>query len=165
MKVPILDLVTQYRELQGEIEAAVLVVLASGAYVMGPNVAALEAEMAALCGARHAVAVASGTDALMLSLAALEVGPGDEVITTPFTFFAPTEVVALRGARPVFVDIDAATFNLDSAAIEAAITPRTVGILPVHLYGEAADMTAIMATAEKDGVWVVEDNAQAAGGR
>src|SRR5204863_4303789 len=98
---------------------------------------------AALCQTRHAVALASGTDALALALAALDVRPGDEVITTPFTFFAPAEVVALRGARPVFVDIDPDTFNLNPAAIEAAITPRTVGIMPVHLYGQAADMTAI----------------------
>jgi dTDP-4-amino-4,6-dideoxygalactose transaminase len=165
MKVPILDLATQYQTLQAEIDAAVLGVLKSGAYVTGPQGAALEAEMAALCGTRHAVAVASGTDALMLSLAALGVGQGDEIITTPFTFFAPAEVTMLRGARPVFVDIDPATFNLAPAGIEAAITPRTVGILPVHLYGQAADMTAIMAVAERHGLWVIEDNAQAIGAR
>jgi dTDP-4-amino-4,6-dideoxygalactose transaminase len=163
MRVPILDLASQYRELQAEIDAAVLGVVRSGAYVTGPQGTALEAEIAALCGSRHAVAVASGTDALMLSLAALGVGPGDEVITTPFTFFAPTEVVMLRGARPVFVDIDPTTFNLDPGGMEAAITPRTAGILPVHLYGQAADMTAIMAIAEKYGLWVVEDTAQAIG--
>jgi dTDP-4-amino-4,6-dideoxygalactose transaminase len=165
MKVPILDLVAQHRALEAEIEAAALAVLRSGAYVMGPQVSALETEIAALCGTRHAVAVASGTDALILSLAVLDVRPGDEIITTPFTFFAPAEVIMLRGARPVFVDIDPVTFNVDPGAIEAAITPRTVGILPVHLYGQAADMTAIMAIAEKKGLWVVEDNAQAIGAR
>jgi dTDP-4-amino-4,6-dideoxygalactose transaminase len=165
MKVPILDLVSQHQALQAEIEAAVVGVLRSGYYVLGPQVAALEAEIAALCETRHAVALASGTDALVLALAALDVQPGDEIITTPFTFFAPAEVVALRGARPVFVDIDPDTFNLNPAAIEAAITPRTVGILPVHLYGQAADMTAITSIAEKHGLWIVEDNAQAIGAR
>jgi dTDP-4-amino-4,6-dideoxygalactose transaminase len=165
MKVPILDLVSQHQALQAEIEAAVLGVLRSGHYVLGPQVAGLEAEIAALCQTRHAVALASGTDALALALAALDVRPGDEVITTPFTFFAPAEVVALRGARPVFVDIDLDTFNINPAAIEAAITTRTVGILPVHLYGQAADMTAITPIAAKRGLWVVEDNAQAIGAR
>ena len=144
-------------------EAAVLEVLRSGAYIGGPAVEGLEERVARLCGARFGVGVASGTDALLLPLTALGLGPGDEVITTPFTFFAPTEVLLMRGARPVFVDIDPATFNLDPAAAAAAITPRTVGILPVHLFGGPADMTALAAIAARHSLWILEDAAQAIG--
>jgi dTDP-4-amino-4,6-dideoxygalactose transaminase len=164
-RVKILDLVGEYRSVQPELEAAVLGVLRSGGYIGGPVVAELEARIAALCGTAHGVGVASGTDALLLPLTALEVGPGDEVITTPFTFFAPTEVVMMRGARPVFVDIDPVTYNLDPAAVEAAVTPRTVGILPVHLFGHPADMTALTVIAERHGLWILEDTAQAIGAR
>jgi dTDP-4-amino-4,6-dideoxygalactose transaminase len=163
MEVPLLDLVSEYRLLKEPIDAAVLSVLASGRFNRGPDTTALEADIAALCGARHGVAVASGTDALALILAALEAGPGDEIITTPFTFFAPSEVALARGARPVYVDIDPRTFCLDPACVEAAITPRTVGILPVHLYGHPADLTALAAIAERHHLWLVEDAAQAIG--
>src|SRR5919198_309226 len=141
MDVPLLDLASEYRLLKAPIDAAVLSVLASSQFNLGPDTTALEADIAALCGARYGVAVASGTDALALILAALEVRPGDEIITTPFTFFAPSEVALARGARPVYVDIDPATFCIDPDGVEAAITPRTVGILPVHLYGHPADLT------------------------
>lgn len=162
-RVKILDLVEEYRSVQPELEAAVLGVLRSGGYIGGPVVAELEARIAGLCGTAHGVGVASGTDALLLPLTALSVGPGDEVITTPFTFFAPTEVVMMRGARPVFVDIDPETYNLAPAAVEAAVTPRTVGIIPVHLFGHPADMTALTRIAGRHGLWILEDAAQAIG--
>jgi dTDP-4-amino-4,6-dideoxygalactose transaminase len=162
-RVSILDLAGEYRSLQSRLDAAVLEVLRSGAYIGGPVVAGLEERVARLCGARFGVGVASGTDALLLPLVALGLRPGDEVITTPFTFFAPSEVLLLRGARPVFVDIDPATFNLDPDAVAAAITPRTVGILPVHLFGGPADMTALTAIAARHSLWVLEDAAQAIG--
>jgi dTDP-4-amino-4,6-dideoxygalactose transaminase len=161
MKIPLLDLAGEYRSLKAELDAAVLDVLAGGRFALGPQMAALEEAVASLCGARHGIAVANGTDALTLSLAALGLRPGDEVITTPFTFFAPTEAVMLQGARPVFVDIDPVTFCMDPAAVEAAITPRTVGILPVHLYGHPADMTALVQIAERRRLWLLEDTAQA----
>jgi dTDP-4-amino-4,6-dideoxygalactose transaminase len=164
-RVKILDLVEEYRSVQPELEAAVLGVLRSGGYIGGPVVAELEARIAALCGASHGVGVASGTDALLLPLTALGVGPGDDVITTPFTFFAPTEVVMMRGVRPVFVDIDPETYNLAPAAVEAAVTPHTVGILPVHLFGHPADMTALSRIADRHGLWMLEDAAQAIGAR
>jgi dTDP-4-amino-4,6-dideoxygalactose transaminase len=163
MDVPLLDLVSEYRLLKEPIDAAVLGVLASGRFNRGPDTTALEADIAAWCGARHGIAVASGTDALALSLAALDVRPGDEIITTPFTFFAPSEVALARGARPVYVDIEPRTFCLDPAGVEAAITPRTVGILPVHLYGHPADLTALNALAERHHLWLIEDAAQAIG--
>jgi dTDP-4-amino-4,6-dideoxygalactose transaminase len=161
MNVPLLDLAAEYRSLRAAIDEAVLEVLASGQFISGARVEALEQAIAALCGVRHGVAVASGTDALVLPLLALAVQPGDEVITTPFTFFAPTEVLLLRGARPVFVDIDPETYCMDPAQAEAAITPRTVGILPVHLYGHPADMTALSAIAVRHHLWLLEDAAQA----
>jgi dTDP-4-amino-4,6-dideoxygalactose transaminase len=162
-RIGILDLAGEYRSLQPRLEEAVLAVLRSGAYIGGPTVTGFEERVARLCGVRQGVAVASGTDALLLPLAALGVGPGDEVITTPFTFFAPAEVLLMRGARPVFVDIDPATFNLDPAAVAAAVTPRTVGILPVHLFGGPADMTALAAIAARHSLWILEDAAQAIG--
>ena len=161
--IPILDLTRQYADLKTEIDAAVEAVFRGGHYIMGPNVKAFEGELAAYIGSPYALGVNSGTDALHLALRALSVGPGDEVITTPFTFVATTEAIGIVGATPVFVDIDPATFNIDPAAIEAAITPRTKAILPIHLYGHPAPMAAIMAIARRHGLAVVEDCAQAIG--
>ncbi len=161
--IPILDLREQYHELKAEITRAVEEVFEGGHFINGPNVQALEREIAAYVGTAHAVGLNSGTDALHLALRALDVGPGDEVITTPFTFVATTEAIGIVGATPVFVDIDPATFNMDPNAVEAAITPRTKAILPVHLYGHPAPMHAIMEIARKHGLAVVEDCAQAIG--
>jgi dTDP-4-amino-4,6-dideoxygalactose transaminase len=161
--IPILDLTAQYLSLKPAIDAAVQAVAASGHYILGPNVKALEAEVAAYCDCRHGVGVANGTDALHLALRALRIGPGDEVITTPFTFVATTEAIGLVGATPVFVDIDPDTFNLDPSRIERAITSRTRAILPVHLYGQPCDMDPIMEIARARGLRVIEDCAQAIG--
>lgn len=161
--IPILDLKTQYEQLRDEIAVALQGVLDSGAFVLGPDVKALEQEVADYCRCRYGVGVASGTDALRLSLAALGVGAGDEVITTPFTFVATANTISHSGARPVFVDIDPATYNIDPAAVAAAVTLRTKAIVPVHLYGQPADMDAIMAIAEQHGLAVIEDAAQAIG--
>ena len=144
-----------------EEKEAVLEVLASGILAQGPRVAAFETGFAEMCGVKHAVAVSSGTTALHLALLAHEIGPGDEVITSPFTFIASANAALFVGAVPVFVDIDARTFNLDAAQIEAAITPRTKAILPVHLYGLCCDMDPILAVAEKHGLAVIEDACQA----
>ena len=135
--VPLLDLTRQYQSLKPELEAAALKLLESCHYILGPAVTDFEANAARNLGVKHAIGVANGTDALQIALMALGVGPGDEVITTPFTFFATAEVVSLLGAVPIFVDIDAATYNIDPALIEAAITPRTKAIIPVHLFGNA----------------------------
>ena len=161
--IPILDLTEQYRALKREIDAAISGVLESGHYINGPNVNALEQEIAAFVGSDYAVALNSGTDALHLALRALDIGPGDEVITTPFTFVATTEAIGILVATPVFVDIDPETFNIDPAAIEAAITPRTQAIVPVHLYGKPAPMAEIMRIAQRHGLAVVEDCAQSIG--
>jgi len=161
--IPLCDLREQYRSLKAEIDEAMQRVAAEAHYILGPNVKALEQEIAAFCGCRFAVGVANGTDALHLALRAMNIGPGDEVITTPFTFIATTEAIGLVGATPVFVDIDPRTYNLDAEQIEAAITPRTKAILPVHLYGQPCDMERITALAAKHGVAVVEDCAQALG--
>lgn len=161
--IPILDLTAQYEALKPEIDAAIARVLASGIFIMGPNVEAFENELASYLGARHAISLNSGTDALHLALRALDIGPGDEVITTPFTFVATTEAIGIVGATPVFVDIDPATFNLDAALIEAAVTPRTRAILPIHLYGAPANLDAIQQVAQRHGLAVVEDCAQAIG--
>jgi len=161
--IPVVDLKAQYLEIKDELTAVVNRTLADGRFILGPNVAALEAEIAAYCGTRFAVGVASGTDALHLALRALGVGPGDEVITTPFTFIATVEAISYCGATPIFVDIDPATYNLDAAQIEAKITPRTRAILPVHLYGQPADMIPVMELAKKYRLAVVEDCAQAIG--
>jgi dTDP-4-amino-4,6-dideoxygalactose transaminase len=163
--IPILDLTAQYRELKPQIDAAIARVLESGTFIMGPNVEAFEHEIAAYLGVKHAISLNSGTDALHLALRALDVGPGDEVITTPFTFVATTEAIGIVGATPVFVDIDPVTCNIDAAQIESAITPRTKVILPVHLYGCPANMPAIMAIAQRHGLAVVEDCAQAIGAK
>jgi len=146
-----------------EEEEAVLAVLRSGMLAQGPEVERLEAGFAALCGVRHAVAVANGTAALHLALLAHEIGPGDEVITTPFSFIATANSVLMTGARPVFVDVDEASYNLDVRQIEAAITPRTKAIMPVHLYGHPAEMDAIGVIARRHGLAVIEDAAQAVG--
>lgn len=163
--IPILDLKAQYQSLQADIDRAVARVLASGQFILGPEVQAFEEEVAAYLGVRHAVAVNSGTDALVISLRSLGVGAGDEVITTPFSFFATAEAVSLVGARPVFVDVEADSFNLDPAKIEAAITPRTKAVLPVHLFGRPAAMGAIVEVAQAHGLAILEDCAQSFGAR
>ncbi|HUZ49174.1 MAG TPA: DegT/DnrJ/EryC1/StrS family aminotransferase [Candidatus Dormibacteraeota bacterium] len=163
--LPIVDLTTQYEILAAEIDAAVKGVFGSGHYIMGPNVAAFEREIAQYIGTPFAIAVNSGTDALHLALRSLGIGPGDEVITTPFTFAATSEAIGIVGATPVFVDIDPETYNLDPSKIEAAITRKTRAILPVHLYGRPAPMVPIMEIARKAQLFVVEDCAQAIGAR
>jgi dTDP-4-amino-4,6-dideoxygalactose transaminase len=162
-KIPILDLQRQYDQISEEVEQVVLDVLRSGNYILGKHVANLEAAVADLCGVPHAVAVANGTDALILALWALDIGPGDEVITPSFTFAATAEAIALRGAKPVFVDVDPITFNMNPALVEKAVTPKTKAILPVHLYGQPADMDPIIELANRHGLKIVEDNAQAIG--
>ncbi|HLH43682.1 MAG TPA: DegT/DnrJ/EryC1/StrS family aminotransferase [Bryobacteraceae bacterium] len=161
--IPYIDLKAQYRSIKREIDAAVLKVLEAGEFVLGGEVARFEQEFAAYCGARHAVGVNSGTSALHLALLAAGAGPGDEVISVPFSFVATTAAIRYTGAQPVFVDIDPATFNLDPAQIEAKITERTKAILPVHLYGQPADMDRILAIARKHNLIVIEDAAQAHG--
>ncbi|MFU0507207.1 DegT/DnrJ/EryC1/StrS family aminotransferase [Pseudaminobacter sp. NGMCC 1.201702] len=161
--IPFLDLKAQYASIKGEVDAAVLSVLGSAQFVLGDEVAAFEREFAAYCGTRHAIAVNTGTSALHLALLAAGVGPGDEVVTVPFTFVASAAAICYIGARPVFVDIDPVTFTMDPARLESAITPRTKAILPVHLYGQMAEMDAIAEIAERHGIPVVEDACQAHG--
>jgi dTDP-4-amino-4,6-dideoxygalactose transaminase len=161
--IPMLDLQLQYQKLQGPLDAAVQQVMAKAQYILGPNVKQLETEIAEHLEARFAIGVNSGTDALYLALRALDIGPGDEVITTPFTFIATTETIAAVGATPVFVDIDPVTFNLDVSQIEAKITPRTRVLMPVHLFGQSCDMENLMALAKKHHLRVIEDCAQAIG--
>jgi dTDP-4-amino-4,6-dideoxygalactose transaminase len=163
VKVPYLDLKAQYRSIKPEIDAAIARVLESCQFVLGPEVAAFERDFAAYCGASECIALNSGTSALHLALLAAGVGPGDEVITVPFTFVASVAAVLYAGARPVLVDIDPRSFNMDPAAIESAITPRTKAILPVHLYGQTADMDPILEVARRHGLIVIEDAAQAHG--
>ncbi len=161
--IPILDLRAQYHSIKQEIDAAVGGVLEEGHFILGPNVKALEQEIARTCGCGYGIGMASGTDALRLAMDALQIGPGDEVITTPFTFVATANTVSRAGATPVFVDIDPQTFNLDPARIEAAITARTKAILPVHLYGQPCDIKPIMDLAARHNLPVIEDSAQAIG--
>jgi dTDP-4-amino-4,6-dideoxygalactose transaminase len=161
--IPVLDLRRQYKTIEDEIGLAVRDVFERGAFINGPNVAAFEEEVAAYLGAGFAVGLNSGTDALHLALRALDIGPGDEVITTPFTFVATSEAIGMVGATPVFADIDPRTYTLDPRAVEAAVTPRTRAILPVHLYGLPAPMQELMAIARRHGIAVVEDCAQSIG--
>ncbi|WP_017716617.1 DegT/DnrJ/EryC1/StrS family aminotransferase [Kamptonema formosum] len=161
--IPPLDLAQQYQTISEEVSQAVLEVLASGRYIGGPPVLGFERQFAAYLGVEECVACNSGTDALYLALRALKIGPSDEVITTPFTFIATAEAIALVGARPVFVDIDPLTYNLDLNLLPAAITGKTRAILPVHLFGLPVDMTGVMAIAESRGLAVIEDCAQATG--
>ncbi|MCV3736253.1 DegT/DnrJ/EryC1/StrS family aminotransferase [Rhizobium sp. TRM96647] len=161
--IPFLDLKAQYASLKSEIDAAVLDVLASAQYVLGEEVAQFEREFAAYCGTKHAIAVNTGTSALHLALLAAGVGPGDEVVTVPFTFVATASAICYAGATPVFVDVEPVTLTMDPQQLEAAITPRTKAILPVHLYGQMADLDAIKAIADRHGIPVIEDACQAHG--
>ncbi len=163
MKVPMLDLHAQYEPMLAKVREAIDTVIASHYYIMGPAVKALEDKVAAALGIKHAIACASGTDALVLAVQALGIGEGDEVITTPFTFFATASSIWRNHAVPRFADIDPRTFNLDPASVERAITPKTKAIMPVHLFGQSADMTAIMDIAKRHGLKVIEDNAQGIG--
>ena len=157
------DLKSQYQRLKADIDAGIQRVLDHGQYILGPEVAELEAKLAAYTGAKYCITVANGTDALQIAQMALGIGPGDEVITPGFTYIATAETVALLGAKPVYVDIDPRTYNLDPSLLEAAITPATRAIIPVSLYGQCADMDAINAIAAKHGIPVIEDAAQSFG--
>lgn len=163
--IPILDLSADVEEHFDGYRTAFERVLRSGQFIGGPEVQAFEREVAAYAGARHAVGLNSGTDALVIALRALGIGPGDEVITTPFTFFATAEAISTVGAAPVFVDVDERTYNLDPSLLEATVTERTRAVLPVHLYGRPAPMTQIVEVAERHGLHVVEDCAQSFGAR
>ena len=161
--IPIFDSKRQYSQIGEEAEKAVCEVMRSGCYILGPNVKALESELASYIGCKYTVALNSGTDALHIALRALDIGAGDEVITTAFTFVATAEAIGMVNAKPVFVDIDPDTFNIDPKKIEEAITPNTKAIIPVHLYGQPCDMDAIMAIAKKHNLRVIEDCCQAIG--
>ena len=161
--IPPLDLKRQYQTIGADVNAAVLEVLASGAYIGGPMVQSFEQQFASYVGTKECVACNSGTDALYLALRAMHIGPGDEVITTPFTFIATAETISAVGAKPVFVDIDPQTFNLDLTQLAAAITPQTKAVMPVHLFGKPLDMTALMSIANEYHLTVIEDCAQATG--
>lgn len=163
IKIPILDLKPQYQSIKAEIQAAINQVLDSGQFILGPVVQAFETDVASYLGVKHAIGVNSGTDALVIGLRAMGIMPGDEVITTPFSFFATAESISMVGARPVFVDIRPDTFNIDPALIEAAITPKTKAIAPVHLYGNPAAMAQIMEIAAEHNLKVIEDCAQSFG--
>src|ERR1700693_994751 len=158
-----IDLRSQYQALRGNIDAHIARVLEHGQYILGPEVEELEGKLATFTGARHCITVASGTEALLIALMALGIGPGDEVVTTPFTFVASVEVIILVGATPVLVDVEADTGNLDASKLEAALTERTRAIIPVSLYGEPADMDAINDIAAHRDIAVIEDAAQSFG--
>lgn len=157
------DLKSQYQRLKKDIDAGIQRVMDHGQYILGPEVAELEEKLAAYTGAKHCISVANGTDALQIAQMTLGIGPGDEVITPGFTYIATAETIALLGARPVYIDIDPRTYNMDSALLEAAITPRTKAIIPVSLYGQCADFDAINAIAAKHNIPVIEDAAQSFG--
>jgi len=163
MHIPILDLTAQYKSIKTEIDAAIKRVVDSQHFILGPEVEMFEKEVAAYCGTKYAVGVASGTDALILSLKALGIGGGDEVITTPFTFFATAESISIVGAKPVFVDVDPKTYCINPALIEDKITKKTKAIIPVHLFGQCADMDRILDIAKINNLKVIEDTAQAMG--
>lgn len=163
MVIQMVDVVGQYKKIKHEIDSAIQKVVESGQYILGPEVHEFEQEAAKYLGVRHAIGCASGTDALQVAMMAIDIKPGDEIITTPFTFVATTETIALLGARPVYVDIDARTFNIDPSLVKAAITKKTKAIMPVHLYGQPADMDPIMEVARSHGLTVIEDTAQAMG--
>jgi dTDP-4-amino-4,6-dideoxygalactose transaminase len=163
MKVPFLDLNAHHQPIREQLDAAIRDVIDKSAFAGGPFVAAFEREFAHYCGCRHAMGVGTGTDALWLALLALEVGPGDEVVTVPSTFMATAEAISYCGARPKFVDIDEQTYTMDPGLLERAITPRTKAIIPVHLFGQCADLDPILAIANRHGIPVVEDACQAHG--
>ncbi|MFM2375831.1 MAG: hypothetical protein RLZZ165_928 [Bacteroidota bacterium] len=163
MEIKMVDTVGQYRLIQQEVDLAVREVLETGTYINGPATRRFATNLAGYLGAHSVIPCANGTDALQVALMALDLKPGDEVITSPFTFFATAEVIALLGLTPVFVDVDASTFNMDPGRLEAAITARTRCIIPVHLFGLACDMEPVMEIANRHGLWVIEDNAQAIG--
>jgi dTDP-4-amino-4,6-dideoxygalactose transaminase len=163
MNVPFLDLKAQYKTIKDEVHSAISEVMEKTAFAGGPFVAGFEKEFAFFCNCKHAIGVGNGTDALWLSLIALGVGPGDEVITVPNTFIATAEAITYCGAQPVFVDVDEMTYNMNPSLLETAITPKTKAIIPVHLFGQPADMDPIMAIAQERGLYVVEDACQAHG--
>lgn len=165
VQVPLLDLTAQYRSLEAELRAAVLGVVESQRFILGPAVEEFEGAVAELLGVEHAIGCASGTDAILLALRGLDIGAGDEVVTTPFSFFATAGAIHNAGARPVFADIVPDTFNLDAAAAEAAVTKRTAAVMPVHLFGQMAPMLALRSLADARGIALVEDAAQAIGAR
>jgi dTDP-4-amino-4,6-dideoxygalactose transaminase len=165
MKIPHLDLTAQYKSIRWEVRTAIDRVCESQVFILGPEVSAFEHEIASFCGAEHAIGVSSGTDALLVALMAAGVGAGDEVITSPFTFFATAGVIARLGARPVFVDIEPESFNLDPDQIDSQLTSRTKAILPVHLFGRCAAMEPLMDVAKKHGLVVIEDAAQSIGAK
>src|SRR6516225_7839210 len=165
IKVPFLDLKSHHRPLLDEITIAVREVIDSSAFAGGPFVASFEEDFAAYCGSRFAVGVGSGTDALWFALLALGVGPGDEVITVPSSFMATAEAITYCGARPVFVDVDDRTYTMDPAQLEGALSSRTKAIIPVHLFGQAADMDPILEFARRHDLFVIEDAAQAHGAK
>ncbi len=165
MNIQMVDMKKMYEEIRSRVEPKVSEVLSGGYYIGGPEVKAFEEKAAAYIGVKHAIGCANGTDALQIAMMALDIKPDDEIITTPFTFIATAETVRILGATSVFVDIDPETYNIDPEKIEAAITPKTKAIIPVHLYGQAADMDRINAIAKKHGIAVIEDNAQGFGAR
>jgi dTDP-4-amino-4,6-dideoxygalactose transaminase len=165
MNIPLIDLKAQYQSLAEELNNATIAVLSSANYIMGENVLEFEKEFAKFIGVKHAISVGNGTDALVITLKAMGIGEGDEVITTPFTFFATAETISAVGATPVFVDVDKDTFNIDVSKIEEKITSKTKAIMPVHIFGQAADMDEINAIAKKHNLLVLEDACQAIGGK